>query len=143
MRKIHKKNKTFSTREHRTQNTRGGVVVTPPCPNQPTTPVTIKKTPWSTRERTLKENRTVYYSNAAPTVSAVQPVYQDARALPRGRNRTNGNARNRIEQHQYSPAKILKKTKKRIDKRIYICYNKTIKGGTKNVSIFKRLQRRF
>ena len=30
IRKMHKITKTFSAREHRTQNTRGGVVVTPP-----------------------------------------------------------------------------------------------------------------
>lgn len=81
--KMHKKNKTFSAREHRTQNTRGGVVVTPPVRTNQLPQSRKKSPPWSTRGRTLKENRTVYYSNAAPTVSAVQPVYQAARALSR------------------------------------------------------------
>ena len=63
---MHKKNKTFLTREHRTQNTRGGVVVTPPYPNQPTRPEAQEKAPWSTKGQTLKEKLTVYYSNATP-----------------------------------------------------------------------------
>lgn len=71
---------------------KGGVVV-PPLSEPTDCPRSARKAPWSTRGPTLKKKHTVHYSDAAPTVSAVQPVYPAARTLSRGRNRARENRR--------------------------------------------------
>jgi hypothetical protein len=103
MRKMHKKNKIFSAREHRTQNTRGGVVV-PPLSEPTNCPSRARNALWSTRGPTLKKKRTLHYSNATPTVSAVQPVDPAARALSRGGDKADGNASKRTAQHHELPS---------------------------------------
>lgn len=139
MRKIHKKNKTFSTREHRTQNTRGGVVVTPPCPNQPTAPVTIKKLPGAPGSEHSK--KIVRYTTV--TLRLRSPLFSRSIRMP-GRCREEGTERTvtrGIELHSISTArqKYSKKTKNVLTNVYTYVIIKPSKGGTKNVSIFKRL----
>jgi hypothetical protein len=139
--KIHKKNMTFSAREHRTQNTRGGVVVTPPaeptnCPGK-----REKKPPGAPGGQHSQKNGR--YTTV--TLRLRSPLFSRS-IQPRGRcreRRTERAVTRAIELLSIRTArqKYLKKQKYVLTNVYTYVIIKPSKGGTKNVSIFKRLQR--